>query len=110
MVRAEVAPRGVFGGGTVVYAALQAASCLGFSPVYILGMDMTFGGARPRFYEAREHMRPSWLARDFERTILPCLRLMARFGQTSGFGVYNLSPISQVPADIIPRRSLGDAL
>jgi KDO transferase-3 len=102
--------QGVFTGRTVTYAALQVLKYLGFRRVYILGMDLGHGGGRPRCYGEGDTPRPSGLERDYERFILPSFRLLQRAAVTDSFRVFNLSPVSRLPADVLPRLSLDEAL
>jgi KDO transferase-3 len=102
--------QGVFAGRTVTYAGLQVLKYLGFRRIYILGMDLGYGGGRPRCYGEGEAPRPSGLERDYERFILPSFRLLQRITATDEVRVFNLSPVSRLPADVLPRLSLDEAL
>jgi KDO transferase-3 len=102
--------QGVFAGRTVTYAGLQVLKYLGFRRIYILGMDLGHGEGRPRCYGEGETPRPSGLERDYERFILPSFRLLQKITATEEFRVFNLSPVSRLPADVLPRLSLDEAL
>jgi len=96
--------KGVFGGGTVVYAALQAACYMGYGPIYLLGVDMTSQGGKVRGYEESSSARPSFLDRDFDSVILPNFGLLKLYSQKTGFEVYNLSKNSRLPEEIVPKN------
>ena len=61
------AEHGVFCGRTVTFRALQVALHLGFSEIFIFGMDL--GGSR--FYNEGSNAQPSNLDKDFYRSIAP---------------------------------------
>ncbi len=44
----------VFSSHTVMHAAIQIAVYMGFTSIYIAGVDLSFGGKDPHFYESSE--------------------------------------------------------
>lgn len=97
---------GYFDARTVAYLALQVAYHLGFSKVFLVGVDLNQTASR--FYENEASVRsPCGLDQHYERRILPSLKLMATEVVNDEFSVYNLSPASRVPDSIIPKVSLS---
>ncbi len=102
--------KGVFTGQTIVYSALQVATRLGYRRVFLLGLDLGGTGSGTRFYESGAHAAPMRLDRDYEPYILPAFETAAAVCKSIGVEVYNLSPDSRLPAQIIPRLTLEQAL
>lgn len=102
--------KGVFTGQTIVYSALQVALWLGYTRVFILGMDLGGTGRDRRFYEAGAQAAPMRLERDFDAYIQPAFEVVSRLRQDLGVEIYNLSAASRLPADVIPKLPLEDAL
>ncbi len=99
---------GYFDARTVAYVALQLAHHLGFSQVFLVGVDLKQSGGR--FYEtAGRAISPCGLDDHYERRILPSLKLMAERVVDEHFAVYNLSPTSRIPASVIPKISVDEA-
>lgn len=96
---------GVFAGGTVTVAAIQVLAYFGLSRIAIAGMDLSGG---QHFY-AETAARPSRLGGDYVTRIEPALRTAAEAGRQHGFELLNLSPVSRLPEDIIPKCSPRDA-
>ena len=63
--------RGLFGGGTVAYSALQLLVWLGFRTLYLHGLDLRGASVSPRFYESADARLPSALDRQFDSHIRP---------------------------------------
>lgn len=102
---------GLFSAHTVAYYPIQIASYMGFSEVYLLGVDLGSTGAQVRFYERAGSARPSRMDRDLNKYILPSFAVLAQVcREAPDFRVFNLSPISRLPAETIPRLSLDEAL
>ena len=93
--------KGYFSGRTIPYAGIQLAYHLGFSRVFLVGVDLD--SSRGRFYEQGSDAVPSRLDSDYFDYILPCFELMARRVLGTDFRVYNLSLDSRLPADLIPK-------
>jgi KDO transferase-3 len=92
--------KGYFGGRTIPFAALQLAYHLGFSKVFLVGVDMN---AQPgRFYEQGEAALPTRLDEDYEDYILPSFELLAEQVVGPAFQVFNLSQTSRLPGDLVP--------
>lgn len=101
---------GYFGGRTIPYAGVQLAYHLGFTQVFLIGVDLD--SSNGRFYEQGVGAVPSRLEDDYEDYILPCFELMAEKVVNPRFSVYNLSPESRLPARVVPKIGLDqlDAL
>jgi KDO transferase-3 len=100
---------GVFTGSTVAYVALQVCCYAGAHRIAILGMDL--GNAdQPRFYETKENCVSSLLAREYEPVILPSFILASAHFRKTGVKVYNLSPVSRLPDDILQKVSAAEFL
>jgi KDO transferase-3 len=102
--------RGVFSAQTVIFEALQVAAYLGYRQIFILGMDLNAGPGQARFYEQGDHVARTRLDRDYAPYIQPAFEVARNVAATAGFEVYNLSPESRLPAAIIPKITLDDAL
>jgi KDO transferase-3 len=98
--------KGYFGARTIVYAATQLAYHLGFREVFIIGMDLRTSVGR--FYEQEQQKAlPTSLDMDFDGFIQPSFRFMAeKIIAQEDFRVFNLSPISRLPASILPKIDL----
>jgi len=100
--------QGFFDARTVAYVALQLAYHLGFEEVLLVGVDLDQSVGR--FYEnGQGQCSPCGLDQHWESRILPSLTLMAREVVNEHFHVYNLSSISRIPAELIPRVNLREA-
>jgi KDO transferase-3 len=98
--------KGYFCGRTIAYAATQLAYHLGFRRVFIIGMDLR--ASVGRFYEQEQQKAlPTSLDMDFDGFIQPSFRFMAeKIIAQEDFRVFNLSPISRLPASILPKIDL----
>lgn len=96
--------KGYFSGRTVPYAGIQLAYHLGFSRIFLVGLDLD--SSLGRFYEQGAEAVPSRLNGDYEDYILPCFRLMAERVVGPHFRVYNLSLGSRLPGSIVPKITL----
>jgi len=101
---------GVFTAQTVAFVALQVAYSLGCRHVFLLGVDLGGGAGAGRFYESGANIAPTRLDRDLEPYILPSFAIAGRLRQSEGFSVYNLSPTSRLPEEMIPRMTLEQAV
>ncbi len=101
--------KGLFCGRTVAFRAIQIAYYIGYRRVFLLGMDLGGKDRQLRCYEEQE-CRPSRLADDYQRFILPSFEVLQTNSATLGLEVYNLSPCSRLPSSIIPTISLDTAL
>ncbi|WP_434680950.1 lipopolysaccharide biosynthesis protein [Pseudomonas sp. R1-18] len=100
--------QGFFDARTVMYLALQVAYHLGFNKVFLVGFDLNQSAGR--FYENCNAKRsPCGLDQHFETRILPSLELMSAHVVDENFQAYNLSAVSRVPEDVIPKVSIEDA-
>ncbi len=97
--------KGYFSGRTIPYAGIQLAYHLGFSQVFVVGMDLD--SSLGRFYEQGGAAVKSRLDGDYEDYILPCFELMADRVVNPGFRVYNLSLQSRLPASVVPKLGLA---
>lgn len=99
--------QGFFDARTVAYLALQIAHHVGFSKVFLVGVDLDQSAGR--FYEdGSVSLSPCGLDQHFESRILPSLQIMAEKVVEDSFSVYNLSPVSRIPESMIPRVTLED--
>ncbi len=98
--------KGFFDARTVTYLALQIACHLGFSKVFLVGVDLNQNAGR--FYENKNSNRsPCGLDQHFDSRILPSFSLMAEQVVSSEFAVYNLSASSRLPQSVVPFMSLA---
>lgn len=95
--------RGLFGGGTVAYTALQLLAWMGARSVYLHGLDLT-SAAGPRFYESAGSQLATALDRQFTGHIEPAFREASRLLAARGVKVYNLSPGSRLGDDVFEKR------
>jgi Kdo-III transferase WaaZ len=102
--------KGVFTGQTIAFSALQVAVWLGYTQIFILGMDLGGTGEGARFYESGEKAAPMRLDRDYESYIQPAFEVASKLRSALGIQIYNLSPDSRLPAAIIPKLPFADAL
>lgn len=99
---------GFFDARTVAYAALQLAYHLGFSRVFLVGVDLN--QAAGRFYETADSAKsPCGLDQHYEGRVLPSLKLMAERVVDERFAVFNLSAASRIPASVIPKITVEQA-
>lgn len=96
--------KGYFSGRTIPYAGIQLAYHLGFSRVFLVGLDLD--SSLGRFYEQGADAVPSRLDGDYFDYILPCFKLMAKRVLGAGFSVYNLSPRSRLSEKLVPKVGL----
>ena len=95
---------GVFDADTVAYAALQVLFSYGARNLYVHGLDLSLENGL-RFYDEGVSPQSSRLARHFARVIEPSFRFAARHWAERGLSVYNLSPVSALPPDVIERAT-----
>ncbi len=97
---------GFFDARTVAYMTVQLAYHLGFSKVFLVGVDLNEKSGR--FYETAELTKsPCGLDQHYHTRILPSFELMARQVVGDDFRVYNLSECSRIPESVVPRVGLG---
>jgi Kdo-III transferase WaaZ len=96
--------KGYFSSRTIPYAGIQLAYHLGFSQVFVVGMDLD--SSKGRFYEQGGDAVPSRLDGDYEDYILPCFEMMAQRVVNPDFRVYNLSLESRLPSSVVPKLNL----
>ncbi len=97
---------GFFDARTVAYLALQLAYHVGFTQVFLVGVDLDERSGR--FYETAESVKsPCGLDQHYFTRILPSFELMSRKVMGDDFMVYNLSEVSRIPDDVIPRVTLA---
>ncbi len=95
--------KGIFGGRTIAYHALQVAYHLGYRDIAIAGMDLSQGTAA-RFYESNKNSRPTSLSKHYERHILPSFQVITKLVKKGGLSVINLSKNSRLPSEVIEKR------
>lgn len=101
---------GVFGGATIVFAALQLLLSQGYQKIFMLGLDMHYGGRVARFYESGLNMRPSHLTRDMEAQIIPSFKCAIKAAKENGVELYNVTEGSGLRDELIPWISFEQAL
>ena len=99
--------RGFFDARTVAYLAIQLAYHLGFSRVFLVGVDLNHSVSR--FYEEPgAPASPCLLEEHFYTRILPSFEILSKYVMCKDFQVYNLSGESRVPAELVPRMTLDE--
>lgn len=94
--------RGIFDAGTVVYWSLQIIYFMGFKRVIIAGLDMN-NFQKPRFYEHKNDMSPSYLEDQFSGLIEPAFRHASRVLKSGDIEVLNLSLNSALDESIFQK-------
>ncbi|MBO5011940.1 MAG: hypothetical protein J6J74_06220 [Elusimicrobiaceae bacterium] len=94
---------GLQDGGSVLTIALQLAYFLQFKRVFLLGFDIG-NAAEPRFYETKKNRVKCGLLKDYEQKILPFMKLAAEVYHAAGREIYNCSPVSKLPYEVVPYR------
>ncbi|WP_374624936.1 hypothetical protein [Pandoraea sp.] len=94
---------GFFHGGTVAYFALQVATWLGFTQMYLHGVDLRDASHTPRFYETAQTRAPTRLDAEFTHLIEPSFRHAAGVLRARGVRVDNLSSTSALGDDIFEK-------
>lgn len=102
--------KGYFHGENIIYTAIQHAYYLGFRRIFIVGMDLNYSNNNARFYEKGKDSRPSWSDVSFDRSILPCFKIIRDLINDNVLEVYNLSPSSKLPNEVIQKITLEEAL
>ncbi|NUU34868.1 lipopolysaccharide biosynthesis protein [Pseudomonas sp. C2B4] len=99
--------RGFFDARTVAYLALQLAYHLGFTKVFLVGVDLN--QAVSRFYEAPGGIvSPCRLDEHFHTRIVPSFEILSKYVMNKDFQVYNLSDISRIPEELVPRVEMDE--
>lgn len=98
--------QGVFGCGTVMYAASQVALMHGASHIRLAGLDLT-NFEQPRFYEQRNDQAWTGLQNAYETRILPAFTLLKNVCDERGVTIENCSHTSIIPREVLP---FSDAL
>lgn len=100
--------KGVFSGKTVATWATQLAFALGYKNNFIIGMDLG-GTGKKHFYAEENNGAPDFI-KDYEPYIRACFELARKVCDKNGWGIYNLSPKSTLPNEILKKISLEEAL
>lgn len=90
---------GVCSAGTVVYNAVQILFGIGYSELFVFGMDLSEGS---RFY-AEGKPAANELARAFDGSIEPGFELVAEYLRRTGRKLVNASANSRLPGTCIPK-------
>lgn len=96
--------KGYYSSRTIPYAGIQLAYHLGFSQVFLVGVDLD--SSKGRFYEQGGDAVRSRLDGDYDDYILPCFELLSERVISADFQVYNLSLQSKLPARVVPKLDL----
>ncbi|VVE87013.1 hypothetical protein PBR20603_00938 [Pandoraea bronchicola] len=94
---------GFFHGGTVAYFALQVATWLGFTEMYLHGVDLRAASQTPRFYETMQARAPTQLDAEYADLIEPSFRHASEVLRARGVRVENLSYVSALGDDIFKK-------
>ncbi|MGY2193822.1 lipopolysaccharide biosynthesis protein [Pseudomonas pergaminensis] len=98
---------GFFDARTVAYLAIQLAFHVGFTQVFLVGVDLDQNAGR--FYENRDTTNsPCGLDQHYFTRILPSFELMSAKVMGNDFMVYNLSDTSKIPDSVVPHVTLAD--
>lgn len=98
---------GIFSSGTVVYNTTQVLFGCGVDSIYVFGMDLT---CQTRFYESSLEY-PSDHDASFSDRTLPSFELVAEYlSQHPDKHMWNCSPDSRMPAEVIPKLDPNEAL
>ena len=98
---------GLFSSSTVVYNAVQVLFGCGVDKLYIFGMDLT---SQKRFYET-QRTAPTHIEESYEEKTLPSFELVAEYlSLHPEKNMWNCSPDSRLPAEIIPKLEPNEAL
>ncbi len=100
--------KGLFSGKTVATWGTQLAYALGYQNLFIAGMDL--GGTGKQHFYAEQNNGPPDFLKDYEPHIRACFELAAKFYQSQGCGLYNLSTQSTLPDAIVKKISIDEAL
>ncbi len=96
--------KGYFSARTIPYVALQVVHYMGAGKVYLVGMDLN--QEQGRVYEKGKKALPSSLSEHYSRNIFPSFKLVSeRIIKKDVFEVYNLSPSSRLPSNVIQKIS-----
>ncbi|SAM34032.1 lipopolysaccharide biosynthesis protein [Pseudomonas sp. 1 R 17] len=99
--------QGFFDARTVAYLAIQLAFHVGFSKVFLVGVDLDEKSGR--FYETKNSTNsPCGLDQHYYTRILPSFELMSKKVMGDDFMVYNLSNISKIPDSVIARVTVAE--
>ncbi len=102
---------GVFCSRTILFRALQIAAFLGYRTIHVLGMDLNYKGPNARAYDEGTNMRPTKIERDFGPFVLPAFQVLTQvMTDNDDLKVFNLSSKSRLPAEVMPRITLDEAL
>lgn len=93
-------------GLTVAVTCLQAALDLGFTEIYVFGLDL--GGPARRFY--REGSPEPSRLREHRQEILREMALIAARARERDVSITNCSPLSGLPETIFPRADPNEVL
>ncbi|MCF7975664.1 MAG: hypothetical protein K9N55_17740 [Phycisphaerae bacterium] len=107
MAYSKTPSKGLFSSSTVVYNALQVLFGSGVDSLYIFGMDLN---SQKRFYET-SRTAPTHIEESYEDRTLPSFELVREFVQIHPEKhIWNCSPDSRLPAEIIPKLDPNEAL
>jgi hypothetical protein len=100
---------GFFGSRTVAIWAIQLAYMLGYRALFLLGMELGATGSH-HFYDVG-HASGIGRGRDhYETDIKRCFMLARQASIELGFTIHNLTPVSRLSGEIVPRMTFEEAL
>lgn len=78
----------IYGGASVVYIALQIAVMMGFSEIYLLGVDCNYSGRRKHSALVEYNKQPK-LAPGAETNMIQCFATAKCYAEKAGIKIYN---------------------
>ncbi|WP_375321558.1 hypothetical protein [Aliivibrio logei] len=91
----------IIDGGTVMSIAIQTVFHNNPKEAYLLGLDIS-NAKEPRFYENENNKQKCGLLKDYDEKILPFMKEASLKFKSNNIEIFNCSPISKLPFDIIP--------
>ena len=89
-------------GGTVMADAVRLAAFLRARRTYLLGFDIGNNMSSYRFYETKDKHLRHRADFQYDEKILPFMKTAKCFFQANNLEIYNCSPISKLPFEVIP--------
>lgn len=84
----------VYDGATVVYALLQIAVFLGFTEIYLLGVDCNYGYTKDYHNQSLEYNSPTYVYRDTKNTgriMIEAFKIAQKYAMENGISIFNAS-------------------
>lgn len=97
----------VYGGASVVYIALQIAVTMGFSEIYLIGVDCNYSG-KQRHSQLADYQKQPKLAPDAETNMIRCFEKAKEIAEQNGTIVYNATRGGKL--EVFQRVNLDEVL